>query len=164
MRVRKPLFHLFPGQGCRAETEHVAAACHSGPITGQKRPIMMRLSAFHVHFGGQLLQLFILPQRRHGQLVGFGLLEWALQETGKSPVTEQFYLSGVTFFTLGCGDIVPYTALARTVLVIEAGCGIGFIAVVIGSLPVLYQLFSRREAHVIQLDAAPDRRRRQRRC
>jgi len=37
--------------------------------------------------------------------------------------------------------------------VVEAGTGIGFIAVVIGYLPVLYQLFSRREAHVIQLDA-----------
>jgi Ion channel len=56
-------------------------------------------------------------------------------------------------FTLGYGDIVPHTAAARTVSVIEAGCGIGFIAVVIGYLPVLYQLFSRREAHVIQLDA-----------
>ena len=88
-----------------------------------------------------------------GLIFGFGLLEWALQETGKSPVTEQFYLSGVTFFTLGYGDIVPHTASARIVSVIEAGCGIGFIAVVIGYLPVLYQLFSRREAHVIQLDA-----------
>jgi hypothetical protein len=39
------------------------------------------------------------------------------------------------------------------VAVIEAGTGIGFIAVVIGYLPVLYQLFARREAHVIQLDA-----------
>ena len=37
--------------------------------------------------------------------------------------------------------------------VVEAGTGIGFIAIVIGYLPVLYQLFSRREAHVIQLDA-----------
>ena len=36
---------------------------------------------------------------------------------------------------------------------IEAGTGFGLIAVVIGYLPVLYQLFSRREAHVIQLDA-----------
>ena len=35
---------------------------------------------------------------------------------------------------------------------LEAGNGIGFIAIVIGYLPVLYQLFARREAHVIQLD------------
>ena len=86
-------------------------------------------------------------------IVGFGLLEWALQDTGQSPMTEQIYLSGVTFFTLGYGDIVPHSAAGRIVSVFEAGSGIGFIAVVIGYLPVLYQLFSRREAHVIQLDA-----------
>ena len=61
-------------------------------------------------------------------------------------------MSGVTFFTLGYGDVVPHSAAGRIVSVVEAGTGIGFIAVVIGYLPVLYQLFSRREAHVIQLD------------
>ena len=86
-------------------------------------------------------------------ITGFGLLEWALQESGDSPMREQLYMSGVTFFTLGYGDVVPHTQAARTLAVIEAGAGIGFIAVVIGYLPVLYQLFSRREAHVIQLDA-----------
>lgn len=87
-------------------------------------------------------------------IAGFGLLEWALQ-TGhppKSALPEQVYMSGVTFFTLGYGDVVPHTATARVVSVIEAGTGIGFIAVVIGYLPMLYQLFARREAHVIQLD------------
>ncbi len=48
--------------------------------------------------------------------------------------------------------MVPHTGPARLVAVLEAGTGIGFIAVVIGYLPVLYQLFARREAHVIQLD------------
>jgi hypothetical protein len=96
-------------------------------------------------------------------ILGFGALEWVLQGPGvpgpgmqvsaQSPLTEQFYLSGVTFFTLGYGDVVPHSAAARTLAVFEAGSGIGFIAVVIGYLPVLYQLFSRREAHVIQLDA-----------
>ena len=53
-------------------------------------------------------------------------------------------MSGVTFFTLGYGDVVPHTGAARAVAVLEAGNGIGFIAVVIGYLPVLYQFFSRR--------------------
>ena len=61
-------------------------------------------------------------------------------------------MSGVTFFTLGYGDVVPHGTMARGLSVVEAGTGIGFIAVVIGYLPVLYQFFSRREAHVIQLD------------
>jgi len=77
----------------------------------------------------------------------FGTLEWALQpETPGHPASvfaEQLYMSGVTFFTLGYGDIVPHSAAARLVSVLEAGTGIGFIAVVIGYLPVLYQLDAR---------------------
>ena len=88
----------------------------------------------------------------------FGTLQWALEPGlasagGGSPLSEQIYMSGVTFFTLGFGDVVPHSGAARFMSVLEAGTGIGFIAVVIGYLPVLYQLFSRREAHVIQLDA-----------
>ena len=87
-------------------------------------------------------------------ILAFGLIEWSLQAPGGTPsaLPEQAYMSGVTFFTLGYGDVVPHTAGGRLVAVFEAGTGIGFIAVVIGYLPVLYQLFSRREAHVIQLD------------
>jgi hypothetical protein len=102
---------------------------------------------------GALSMVILFAMWATSLIVAFGVLEWVLQGAGQSPVTEQVYLSGVTFFTLGYGDIVPYTAAARALSVIEAGSGIGFIAVVIGYLPVLYQLFSRREAHVIQLDA-----------
>ncbi len=83
-------------------------------------------------------------------IIGLGLLSWALQAS--SPLIEQIYLSGATFFTLGYGDVVPRRSLTRFISVAEAGMGLGFIAVVIGYLPVLYQLFSRREAHVILLD------------
>jgi Ion channel len=91
-----------------------------------------------------------------GLILGFGLLFWTAQ-TGSGDVPRpslgsQIYLSGVTFFTLGYGDVVPQTRLARVLSVLEAGTGLGFIAVVIGYLPVLYQLFSRREAAVIRLD------------
>ncbi|MDQ2860547.1 MAG: ion channel [Pseudomonadota bacterium] len=90
-------------------------------------------------------------------ILAFGLLQWAAQHWhGAKPASdlaEQIYLSGVTFFTLGYGDVVPHTPPARILAVVEAGVGFGLIAVVIGYLPVLYQLFSRREAHVLQLDA-----------
>ncbi|HEY0207011.1 MAG TPA: ion channel [Acetobacteraceae bacterium] len=100
------------------------------------------------------LSMLLLFALWAGTLIsGFGLLEWALQGSNGSPLLEQAYMSGVTFFTLGYGDVVPHTGAARLMAVLEAGTGIGFIAVVIGYLPVLYQLFSRREAHVIQLDA-----------
>ena len=92
-----------------------------------------------------------------GLIVCFGILQWALQAGAATQTSAtlggQLYMSGVTFFTLGFGDVVPQTGASRFVAIIEAGTGFGLIAVVIGYLPVLYQLFSRREAHVIQLDA-----------
>jgi hypothetical protein len=91
-----------------------------------------------------------------GLMLGFGLLLWAIEiGAGVTPppsLADQLYMSGVTFFTLGYGDLVPHTGLGRVLTVLEAGTGLGFIAVVIGYLPVLYQLFSRREAAGIRLD------------
>jgi voltage-gated potassium channel Kch len=91
-----------------------------------------------------------------GLILGFGLLLWAAHvdagTTSRSTLGDHLYMSGVTFFTVGYGDLVPQTRLGRLISVLEAGTGLGFIALVIGYLPVLYQLFSRREAHVIKLD------------
>ncbi|MEO8052123.1 MAG: potassium channel family protein [Acidobacteriota bacterium] len=105
---------------------------------------------------GPLSMVCLLMVWAGGLIVGFGILYWAL-ENGPSLRTSwanQLYFSGVTFFTLGYGDLVPHTRLDKILVVAEAGIGLGFIATVIGYLPVLYQLFARREAKVIILDAA----------
>ncbi|MBV9848324.1 MAG: two pore domain potassium channel family protein [Armatimonadetes bacterium] len=91
-------------------------------------------------------------------IVGFALLGWALDGQFNTPERRPgfgtaLYASGVTFFTLGYGDVTPRTGLARFVAVTEAGVGFGFLALVIGYLPVLYQAFSRREATISRLDA-----------
>ncbi len=111
-----------------------------------------RREAWLSHFGPlSMLGLFVIWA---GLLIcGFGLLFWSLAGAGEARVAEQIYMSGVTFFTLGYGDVAPTRPATRLLSVVEAGTGLGFLAVVIGYLPVLYQLFSRREAHVIQLDA-----------
>ena len=70
---------------------------------------------------------------------------WAMART-------DLYLSGTTLFTLGLGDVIPQGHLARLLVVLEAGTGLGFVALVIGYLPVLYQAFSRREVNVAMLD------------
>ncbi len=125
--------------------------------TGMARrvPAGRRRESFLSHFGA-LSMLLLFALWATGLIVAFGTLEWSLQSRAPgaavSPFGEQLYMSGVTFFTLGYGDVVPHAGFVRFVTVLEAGTGIGFIAVVIGYLPVLYQLFSRREAHVIQLD------------
>jgi hypothetical protein len=64
-----------------------------------------------------------------------------------------FYASGSSLFTLGLGDVFPATHAARFLVVLEAGTGLGFIALVIGYLPVLYSAFSTREVSVALLDA-----------
>jgi hypothetical protein len=65
------------------------------------------------------------------------------------------YVSGSTLFTLGLGDVVPATLrrIALLFVVIQAGTGLGFVALVIGYLPVLYTAFSTREISVALLDA-----------
>lgn len=90
-----------------------------------------------------------------GLIFGFGCLYWSLAALAQhsSRFLEQIYFSGVTFFTLGYGDFVPHERWSKVLSVLEAGTGFGFIAMVIGYLPVLYQLFSRRETHVLILDA-----------
>src|SRR2546427_6376907 len=47
----------------------------------------------------------------------------------------------------------PTSRVGRAVMVAEAGLGFGFLALVIGYVPVLYQAFSRREIEITLLDA-----------
>ncbi len=63
------------------------------------------------------------------------------------------YASGTTLFTLGLGDVLPARQAARMLIVAEAGTGLGFVALVIGYVPVLYTAFSTREIAVALLDA-----------
>ncbi len=91
-------------------------------------------------------------------IFAFAALHWALAAPlGNSPGAPSFsacmYLSGETFFTLGYGDISPTSWAGRFLSVLESGVGFGFMAVVIGYLPVLYQAFSRRERDIALLDA-----------
>ncbi|HEV8306851.1 MAG TPA: potassium channel family protein [Methylomirabilota bacterium] len=109
-------------------------------------------------FYGPLSLLVLLTVWAFGLVLGFALLLWASGSAiqaaeGMSPFGADLYLSGTTFFTLGLGDVTPRSAVARALTVIEAGTGFGFLALVIGYLPVLYQSFSRREVNVSLLDA-----------
>ena len=109
------------------------------------------------HFGA-LSMLGLFAAWSASLILAFGVLEWILQPAASasakvSPFLEQLYMSGVTFFTLGYGDVVPHSGVGRAISVLEAGMGLGFIAVVIGYLPLIHQLFSRRETLVIQLDS-----------
>ncbi len=96
-------------------------------------------------------------------IVGFAVLNWSLgnpMHTIDMPHSDQvvslatyLYASGVTFFTLGYGDITPASPLGRLLAVAETGLGFGFLALVFSYMPVLYQAFSRREVTISLLDA-----------
>ncbi len=95
--------------------------------------------------------------------VGFALVFFGLHISFHDPLRADndawtrlrscLYVSGTTLFTLGMGDVTPETQLARALTVLEAGTGLGFIALVIGYVPVLYTAFSHREVQVALLDA-----------
>jgi hypothetical protein len=93
---------------------------------------------------------------------GYGLIFFGLHTPFHDPIRSSstldqlrtaMYVSGSTIFTLGLGDVVPATLLARALVVAEAGTGLGFVALVIGYVPVLYTAFSQREIAVALLDA-----------
>jgi hypothetical protein len=97
-----------------------------------------------------LLTLFALWAA--GLIAGFGLLHLAVTN-GPAGLDDVEYLSGTTFTTLGYGDITPTGPAARLLAVMEAATGLGFFALVISYLPVLYQAFSNREKLISLLDA-----------
>jgi Ion channel len=93
-----------------------------------------------------------------GLVLSFGMMQYgagsAVNMTGGQPgFGTDVYLSGTTFFTLGLGDVVPRTTLARVLVVTEAGFGFGFLAGIIGYLPFIYGSFSKREVDISLLDS-----------
>jgi hypothetical protein len=88
---------------------------------------------------------------------GFGLIHYGLGTLDGTSNQLDFgasiYFSGTTFFTVGFGDVTPVHAMGRTLAVIEAGSGFGFLAVIISYFPVLYQAFSKRENLIVLLDS-----------
>ena len=95
-----------------------------------------------------------------GLVFGFGLMQYGagsavnVSASGTQPsFATDIYLSGTTFFTLGLGDVVPRSSLARALVVTEAGFGFGFLAAIIGYLPFIYGSFSKREVDISLLDS-----------
>src|SRR2546428_1323943 len=109
-------------------------------------------------FYGPVSLLFLLSMWAAGLVLGFACLYRSLEipikmEDGGTGFLTYLYFSGSTFFTLGLGDVLARSWTGRLLTVLEAGMGLGFLAIVIGYLPVLYQAFSRRELNISLLDA-----------
>jgi len=93
-----------------------------------------------------------------GLILSFALLHWAFQtqmsiaDPARTAVSYT-YFSGVTFFTVGYGDLSPADGMGRFLAVLEAGLGFGFLALVLSYHPILAQAFSQREIMISLLDA-----------
>ena len=104
----------------------------------------------YLSFYGPLSLLLLIAVWAIGMMLAFALVQWAVGPP-KMTFNESLYLSGTTFITLGMGT--PHTRMARAVLILEAGTGFGFLALVISYLPVMYQAFAQRETSILLLDA-----------
>jgi hypothetical protein len=92
-------------------------------------------------------------------IIGFALLQWGIgtplivNDAREPRFGTYLYMSGETLFTLGYGDVTAGSPVGRMLSVFEAGMGFGFLAVVIGYLPVFYAAYSSREVTISLLDA-----------
>ncbi len=107
---------------------------------------------------GPLSLLVLIALWAMGLILSFAVIQWGigsriLSDHAAAGFSTDLYMSGATFFTLGYGDVTPGPGLPRIIAVTESGVGFGFLAVVIGYLPVMYQAFSRREVGISLLDA-----------
>jgi hypothetical protein len=66
-------------------------------------------------------------------ILAFGTLQFALHAVPGSGWWEHVYFSGVTFASLGYGDLVPHGPLARALAVFEGLLGITFLGLLIAS-------------------------------
>jgi hypothetical protein len=112
----------------------------------------------YLGFYGPISLLVLVGVWAVGLVISFGLMQFgagsavSLSATS-SRISTDLYLSGTTFFTLGLGDVVPRSGLARFLVVTEAGFGFGFLAAVIGYLPFIYGSFAQREVNISLLDS-----------
>ena len=116
-----------------------------------------RRESFFSYYGPMSL-IFLLAVWAGSMVVGFALIFYSLgspfsDATQGPSFRSDLYVSGTTIFTLGLGDVTPRSAWARDTIILEAGTGLGFLAVVMGYFPVLYSAFSRREVSISLLDA-----------
>lgn len=112
----------------------------------------------YLAFFGPAAALMMLALWAAGIIVGFAMVHWGLGSDLTAPEHRagfgtDLYLSGTTMTTLGLGDVTPRSAAARAAVVLEAGVGLSFLALILSYLPVIYQAFSRREWRISTLDA-----------
>lgn len=108
---------------------------------------------------GPLLILVLLALWIMQQILGFALIWWAVDGVeGVTSFADALYYSGVVYFTVGFGEVLPADVGPRLGALIEAGCGVVTTALVVGYLPSLYAAYSEREKKLMTIDDGSDER------
>ena len=97
------------------------------------------------------LMITLLAYWTATQIVGYGLLFWALR-AGLHPVPGfggAIYFAGTSLLTIGYGDIVPVHWFTRALALFAAGSGLATLATVTTFLFQTFGAFQRREAFVV---------------
>lgn len=114
---------------------------------------IQRRQNFYAIFGPLSVPL-LLAFWALGLVFGFAMMHWGFdtrifsEETGRWGFGTMLYLSGTTFFTLGLGDFTAVNSLGRLFIVLEAATGFVSLAIIVGYVPLLDQVFSQREAQI----------------
>ena len=113
---------------------------------------------FYLSYFGPLSLILLLILWAAFLILAFALIQWGQSLPMNAPEKvvsfgTYLYMSGTTFITLGLGDVTPLSGVGRFLAVAEAGMGFGFLALIIGYVPIIYQAFSRREVNISLLDA-----------
>jgi hypothetical protein len=90
-------------------------------------------------------------------ILGYGLLFNALADQVRPHPTDlasSMYFAGTSLFTIGFGDYVGTTPVARILSLVSAASGLGVLALVVTFLFSLYGAFQRREVAVVTLEAS----------
>ena len=107
------------------------------------------LSAF-----APILVIVLLAMWALLQITGFALIWSTLDDIAAiESFGDSWYYSGVVYFTVGFGEIVPGESIPRAGAIAEAFFGVITVALVIGYLPALYNAYSDRERQLMTLDA-----------
>jgi hypothetical protein len=88
--------------------------------------------------------------------LGYGFIFFGLRGQLRPVVTDfptAVYFAGTSVLTIGFGDFVATSGLARVLALIAGGTGLGTIALAISFLFSLYASFQRREILIVTLDA-----------
>jgi Ion channel len=107
---------------------------------------------------GPLALLFLLGLWAGLLVLGFDLLQWgfralAVGRDDRVGLATGLYASGVCFFTIGFGDVLPRHGLGRFLAVAEGATGFSFLALIISYLPLIFGTLSAREEQITLLDA-----------